>query len=99
MSRVFEVAQPRTGEGGSMMTFMASPTAGTSCLADDLWKELKDLADDGLARRAETTGTVTDNRIRGEVYLFIVDMIAQQIDRLDQEAVSTGAPAARASSG
>jgi hypothetical protein len=56
--------------------------ANTSCLADILWKELRGLADDGLARRAAAAGSTRDNRIRGEIYLFIMDVIAQQIDRL-----------------
>ena len=68
-----------------MTTHTWGSTANTSCLADVLWKKLRGLADDGLARRAATNGVALDNRVRGEVYLFIVDVIAQEVDRLDQE--------------
>jgi hypothetical protein len=61
------------------------PAVDTSCLADDLWKELRGLADDGLARRTSAGGAAPDNRVRGEIYLFIVDVIAHEIDRLEQE--------------
>ena len=68
-----------------MTTLTANPAANTSCLADVLWKELRGLADDGLARRAAATRVTPDNRTRGEVYLFIVDVIAHEVDRLDQK--------------
>jgi hypothetical protein len=68
-----------------MTTLTANREANTSCLADVLWKKLRGLADDGLARRAAATRVTPDNRIRGEVYLFIVDVIAHEVDRLDQE--------------
>jgi hypothetical protein len=68
-----------------MTTHTWSSTADTSCLADILWKQLRGLADDGLARRAAAGEVVPDNRVRGEIYLFIVDVIAQQMDRLDRE--------------
>jgi hypothetical protein len=67
-----------------MTTLTASPATDTSCLVDDLWKELRGLADDGLSRRAAADGVPPDNRVRGEVYLFIVDLIAEQVDGLYQ---------------
>jgi hypothetical protein len=69
-----------------MVPFAWSPAAGMSCLAEVLWHQLRILADDGLARRATADGAAQDNRIRGEIYLFIMDVITQQIDRLDHES-------------
>jgi hypothetical protein len=69
-----------------MISHPGKPAVDTSCLADDLWKELRELADDGLVRRTSAKGAAPDNRVRGEIYLFIVDVIAHEIDRLEQEA-------------
>jgi hypothetical protein len=67
-----------------MTTLTANRAANTSCLADVLWKELRGLADNGIARRATANRVTPDSRIRGEVYLFIVDVIAHEVDQLDQ---------------
>ena len=68
-----------------MTTLGTCTSVATSCLPDRLWKELREVADDGFARRAEATGMAPDERVRGEVYLFIVDMIAHEVDQLEQE--------------
>jgi hypothetical protein len=51
-------------------------------LADLLWRRLRERADRMIEHRAGC-GQI-DPRIRGEIYLFIVDLITRWVDRIER---------------
>jgi hypothetical protein len=67
-----------------MVIFTTHRANNTPNLPDRRWKEMRTVADDGLAHRAAMNGVAPDDRVRGEIYLFIVDLIAHEVDQLEQ---------------
>jgi hypothetical protein len=51
---------------------------------DVLWSSLRDLADDLLRSRAVTLCRPIDERLRGEAYVYITDLIAGWVDRAER---------------
>jgi hypothetical protein len=60
---------------------------------DLLWRRLRSMADRLIERRAGRGGV--DPRVRGEMYLFIVDRIARWVDRIEQNDASADAEAVK----
>ena len=68
-----------------METHAHEVSSDASSLPDRLWQEMRGVADEGLSLRSASTGSAVSERVRGEIYLFIVDLIAREVDRLELE--------------
>jgi hypothetical protein len=52
-------------------------------LIDGLWKRLRAIADRALVGTGMTGRDLADARLRGEIYLFIANLITRWVDRLE----------------
>jgi hypothetical protein len=62
-------------------------------IADILWRRLRSTADRLIEQRAGLKEV--DSRVRGEIYLFIVDLIARWVDRIEQNGGTVDVEAMR----
>ncbi len=60
---------------------------------DLLWRRLRSRADRLIERRVGRGPA--DPRVRGEMYLFIVDLIARWVDRIEQNGLAADAEAVK----